>query len=114
MGMDAKGCQVLVNHDIVSNAFRLLAALAFVPIILNIGRNLRIGDARRAFAVGLVAIIVSFALTAIDQQVGRSFGSFDLAFRWLRHLTVALGGFAFAWAAWNIRRRELTAPGAQR
>jgi len=35
---------VVVSHDIVSNAFKLLAALAFVPIMLSIGRNLRIVD----------------------------------------------------------------------
>jgi hypothetical protein len=112
--MDARGCKVLVNHDIVGNAFKLLAALAFVPIMLSVGRNVRVGDARRAFLVGFIAIVVSFALTATDQQVGQSLGAFDLAFRWTRHLTVALGGLAFAWAAWSIRRRELAAPGGQR
>lgn len=105
---------MVVSHDIVSNAFKLLAALAFVPIMLSIGRNLRIGDARRAFLVGLIAIIASFAMTAIGQQVGSSLGSFDIAFRWMRHLTVALGGFSFAWAAWSIRRHEAALSGGRR
>ena len=52
----AKGCQVLVSHDIVSNAFKLLAALAFGPILISVGRNPRIGDARRAFTVGQQAV----------------------------------------------------------
>jgi hypothetical protein len=103
---------VVVSHDIVSNAFKLIAALAFVPIMLNIGRNLRVGEARRGFLIGVIAIIASFAMMAIDQQA--TFGSFDLAFRWVRHLTVALGGFSFAWAAWSIRRHEAALTGGRR
>lgn len=47
---------MLVSHDIVSNAFKLLAALAFGPILISVGRNPRIGDARRAFTVGQQAV----------------------------------------------------------
>ena len=106
---------IVVSHNVVSNAFKLVAALAFLPVIFTIARNIRVTEAtRKAFMLGVMAIIASFAMTAIDQQVGVRLGAYDLLFRWVRHLTVALGGFSFAWAAWKVRHHEGTMAGGHR
>ena len=106
---------IVVSHNAVSNAFKLVAALAFLPVMFTIARNIRVTEAtRKAFILGVMAIIASFAMTAIDQQVGVRLGAYDLLFRWVRHLTVSLGGFSFAWAAWRARRHEVTMAGDHR
>ena len=106
---------IVVSHNVVSNAFKLVAALAFLPVVLGIGRRIRVSDVtRKVFVLGVMAIIASFAMTAIDQQVGTGLGAYDLVFRWLRHLMVALGGTSFAWAAWRVRHREVAVTGVNR
>ncbi len=109
------GAVIAVSHNVVSNAFKLVAALAFLPVMFGIGRNIRIPEAiRKALILGVLAIVASFAMTAIDQQVGTQLGAYDLLFRWVRHLTVALGGCSFAWAAWKTRDHEIAMTGGHR
>jgi hypothetical protein len=100
-----------LSQTAVSDAFKLLVSLAFVPVLLGVGRNIRMPGATRAFMIGLIALIGSFAVNLLARELGLS--SLEWL-RWVRHLSVALAGFAFAWAAWELRRHESAVPGGVR
>jgi hypothetical protein len=90
------------------NVFRFLLALGLAPIVIGIGRRIRMPLARLPFVVGLAAIVVGLGMSAAqpvwDVQMLRT----------ARHLVFAFGGFALAWAAWQARRTVLADTGADR
>lgn len=94
---------MVVNHDVVSNLFRFFVALAFLPGIFSIGRRIRMPEARTAFLVAILALIMSFGSICIEQQ----FADYVPWLRYVRHAMVAVSGFGFAWAAWKARQHEL-------
>ena len=100
-----------VSQAAINDGFKLLVALAFIPIVLRIGRNVRMRDAAKPFLIGIAALVGSFALSFVSRQFGLSAVQW---LRWTRHLSVGLAGFAFAWAAWQLRKHEITVPGGQR
>jgi hypothetical protein len=88
------------------SVFRFLLALALLPIVLSIGRNIRMPAAgRRAFVVGICAIVLAFGMQAVGPLVPWT------GLRFVRHATFGIGGFGLAWAAWKARVHELAAVG---
>lgn len=61
-----------------------------------------------AFLIGYLAIVASFGMTLM------TFETWAIAFRFARHLLFAVGGFAFAWAAWRLRGHILATTGDPR
>jgi hypothetical protein len=100
-----------LSQTAVNDAFKLLVSLAFVPVLLAVGRNIRMPDAVRAFMIGLIALIGSFAVNFLARELGLSGVEW---IRLVRHFSVALAGFAFAWAAWELRKHESIVPGGAR
>lgn len=92
----------------VNDAFKLVVALAFLPIVFRIGRKIRIPESARPFTLGVIALVFSFAVNFIAREFGWNQVQW---LRWVRHLSVAVSGFSFAWAAWKLRVRELAAGG---
>ncbi len=90
------------------DVFRFALALVLTPIVFGIARRIRIPDARIPFVVGYVAIIVGFAMAAIQPLSG------SLVLRSARHLVFSLAGFALAWAAWQVRTYVLASTGERR
>jgi hypothetical protein len=91
-----------------NDLFRFLLALALMPIVFRIGSRIRMPRGRRAFALGVTAVVVAFGMAAVGRVV-----PWD-GLKSLRHMTFALGGFSLAWAAWSARRHELATNGAKR
>lgn len=85
--------------------FRFVLALGLLPVMLRIGRSIRIPVGRRAFVIGVAAIIIGFGM----QVVGPFIPWRDL--RYVRHFVFAIGGFGLAAAAWQARVYELTRGG---
>jgi len=83
-------------------------AMGLAPVVIGIGRRIRMPAARLPFVVGFVAIVLGLGMSAAqplwDVQMLRS----------VRHVTFALGGFALAFAAWQARQHVLTETGAGR
>jgi hypothetical protein len=101
---------MVVTANAVNTAFKLVAALVFMPVMYGIGRQIRMPEAAKYFMIGVIALIGSFALSVIGQQTGLN----AEWFRWLRHLVVAFAGFSLAWAAWQARQHELSLAGGHR
>lgn len=91
-----------------NDVFRFLLALALMPIVFRIGSRIRMPGGRRAFVLGICAVVVAFGMAAVGRVVPWS------GLKIARHLTFALGGFSLAWAAWSARRHELVTNGAKR
>ena len=97
-----------LSQAAVNNGFKLLVSLAFVPVLLGVGRNIRMPEAVKAFMIGLTALIGSFAVNFLARELGLS----DVEWiRLVRHFSVGLAGLAFAWAAWELRKHESAVPG---
>ncbi len=86
------------------DVFRFLLALGLLPIILRMGRGIRIPTGREAFVFGVVCIVAAFGMTAVGPVVPWA------GFRLLRHFVFGIGGFSLAAAAWQVRRYELARP----
>lgn len=84
-----------------SDVFRFLLALGLLPVVLRLGRGIRIPKGRRAFVLGVCSIVFAFGMQAVGRFVPWS------EFRLLRHFVFGLGGFSLAWAAWQARAYEL-------
>jgi hypothetical protein len=84
-----------------SDTFRFLLAVGLLPVIIRLGRGIRLPQGRRAFVLGVVAITFAFGMQA--------FGSFVPWTEWrlLRHFVFGFGGFSLALAAWQARGYEL-------
>lgn len=91
--------------------FRFLLALGLTPVVLAIGRRIRMPEARPAFLVGFLAIVVGFGMSAAQPLSAAPFAD---VLRAVRHVTFAIGGFGLAWAAWEARGAVLAATGARR
>jgi hypothetical protein len=90
-----------------NDVFRFLLALGLLPIILRLGRGIRIPEGREAFVFGVVCIVAAFGMTAMGPLVPWS------GFRLLRHFVFGVGGFSLAMAAWQVRRYELARPAGE-
>lgn len=89
-----------------SDVFRFVLALVLLPALLRIGRGIRVTQGRRAFAFGVVYIIIGFGMQALAPLI-------PLDIRLLRHLVFAAGGFSLAWAAWEFGREQSDVAGAR-
>jgi hypothetical protein len=94
-------------HVNAEDVFRFVLALAFLPVILRLGRGIRIPRGREAFAFGVVCIVAAFGMTAVGPLVPWA------GFRLLRHFVFGIGGFSLALAAWQARRWELARPASE-
>ena len=84
--------------------FRFLLALALTPVVMSLGRGLRLESARVPFLVALGAMLFAFGSSAYA-------GPTLLWLRALRHLAFAVGGAGLAVAAWRARRQILAESG---
>jgi protein-S-isoprenylcysteine O-methyltransferase Ste14 len=100
-----------LSQTAVDDGFKLLVSLAFVPVLLGVGRRIRMPEAVRAVMIGITALIGSFAVNFLARELGFSAVEW---IRWVRHLSVALAGIAFAWAAWELRKHEAATAGGSR
>jgi hypothetical protein len=85
-----------------SDTFRFLLAVGLFPVFLRLGRGIRAPRGRRAFIVGVLAIVLAFGM-----QVFGSLTPWAPQVRLLRHFVFGFGGFSLAWAAWQARGYEL-------
>jgi hypothetical protein len=78
-----------------------MLAVGLFPVVLRLGRGIRMSAGRRAFVVGVAAIILGFGM--------QTFGRFVPWTEWrlVRHFVFGFGGFSLAWAAWQARGYEL-------
>jgi hypothetical protein len=90
-----------------SDTFRFVLALGLFPVILRLGRGIRLPQGRRAFVLGVAAITLAFGM--------QTFGPFVswTGWRLLRHFVFGFGGFSIAWAAWQARGYELAQKAGQ-
>lgn len=97
MGRADRGRSVNPNDTV-----RFLLAVGLFPVMVWLGRGIRAPRGRRAFIVGVTAIIAGFGMQAFGYLVPWS--------EWwlLRHFVFGLGGFALAFAAWQARGYELS------
>jgi len=93
------------------SVFRFVLALALMPVVLGIARRLRMPEARPAFLVGFLAIVVAFGMAAVSPFLPADIVPFVRA---LRHVTFGIGGFGLAWAAWEARVSVLASTGGRR
>ena len=85
-----------------NDTVRFLLAVGLFPVMVWLGRGIRAPRGRRAFIVGVTAIIAGFGMQAFGYLMPWS--------EWwlLRHFMFGLGGFALAFAAWQARGYELS------
>jgi hypothetical protein len=84
-----------------SDLFRFLLAFGLLPVIIRLGRGIRMPAGRLSFVLGVAAITVAFGMQAFGPIIPWS------GLRLLRHFVFGFGGFALAWAAWQARGSEL-------
>lgn len=89
------------------SVFRFALALGLTPVVLGIGRRIRMPSARMPFLVGFVAIVVAFGMSA-----AQPLWNTDIL-RAVRHITFAIGGFGLAWAAYRARLHVLATTGGR-
>jgi hypothetical protein len=85
-----------------SDLFRFLLALGLLPVMVRLGRGIRMPRGRLAFILGVVAITMAFGMQAFGSLIPWS------GLRLTRHLVFGFGGFALAWSAWQARGHELS------
>jgi hypothetical protein len=85
-----------------SDTFRFVLALGLLPVIVRLGRGIRLSRGRRAFIVGVVAITFAFGMQVLGPLTPWSGTIKDL-----RHFVFGFGGFSLAWAAWQMRQSEV-------
>jgi hypothetical protein len=105
------GAAMDLGATAVNDGFKLLVGLAFLPVLFGLGRQIRLPGPARPFLIGITALLASFAINFLFRQLGMNTVQWV---RWLRHLAVAVSGFAFAWAAWRLRQHEDVVSGGQR
>jgi hypothetical protein len=97
------------------NVFRFALALALSPVVLSLGRAIRLPRAaKQAFAFGFIALVIAFGMQLVGPvipaiKLGAVLGDTNYVFRFFRHVMFGVGGFGFAWAAWVVRA-HYTAP----
>ena len=99
-----------VTPEAVNNVFRFVTALVLLPGIFTIGRRIRMPWARTPFLVGILALVLSFGMSCVDQQLSLYVPWIE----WARHGVVTVAGVSFAWAAWKARLHELALREARR
>lgn len=91
-----------------SDLFRFLLAFGLLPVIIRLGRGIRLPVGRQAFILGVVAITAAFAMQAFGPLIAWS------GLRLLRHFVFGFGGFALAWSAWQARGNQLALKAGER
>jgi uncharacterized membrane protein YqaE (UPF0057 family) len=93
----------------LSDVFRFVLSLFLLPIIVRLGRGIRVERGRMAFLVGVVAITAAFGLQAFAPLT-----PWAQLLKLPRHFIFGFGGFSLAWSAWQMRGSELARPAGER